>query len=398
MRISRLGAGRLQRSALPLLVTLVGGLTMAPLAAAQTLQVYAGALAEPPEDLPLPLLELVLDPPFDDDIESYRLRVPHTVTGLSLVATSFFGVGGAEGESVDGSELSMQGWRFSRGTDEGAILSFDDLAAGDNTIRVGFGRAGSLDIYTIVVNRAGEVSSVALLTALGLSPGELVPPFVTDTAVYEASVPGGVIDVAIAATPWLGGRVALSGRSSEGEPLAVDGARVSGLTVGSNDITIGVTAEDGSTYAEYSVSVRRDAPSGSAVLHDLQFSEGPPEPGFLASAMSGVLPEGSTRPTPAFSPGVESYDLEVSEAQLTIRASAAAGSSFAVGGTTAGASALEIINQSSIGNANDHGAFLSVTLDGLAVGANAITLTVTDDSETVAPAVTNVIVTRVGGE
>lgn len=389
-------AGRLKPSALPLLATLVVGLTMAPLAAAQTLQVYAGALAEPPEDLPLALLELVLDPPFDDDVESYRLRVPHTTTGLSLVAASFFGVGGAEGESADGSDLSMEGWRFSRQAEEGAILSFEDLAVGDNTIRVGFGRAGSLDVYTIVVNRAGEVSSVALLTALDVSPGGLLTPFVTDTAAYEANVLGGVTDVAVAATPWLGGRVTISGRSSEGDPLAVDGTRVSGLTVGSNRITIEVTAEDGSAYAEYSVAVRREAPVRSATLHDLQFSEGPPEPGFMMNAMNGVLPEGSAHPTPAFSPEVESYSLEVSEARLTIRARAASGSSFAVDGTTADASALQIVNQSSIGNVNDNGAFLSVTLDGLAAGANTITLTVTEDNETVTPAVTTVVVTRVG--
>ena len=81
--------------------------------------------------------------------------------------------------------------------------------------------------------------------------------------------PGGVTDLTVTATPWLGGRVTISGRGANGDTLTVDGTRVSGLTVGRNTITLGVTAEDGVARAEYSVAVHRDAPTGSVALDDL---------------------------------------------------------------------------------------------------------------------------------
>ena len=171
-----------------------------PAASAQTLQVHAGALTEPPENLQLALPEVTLDPEFDNDIESYRLRVPHTTTGLTIVATSGLGIAGVEGESADGNDLPMKGWRFSRQIDKGAILSFDNLVVGNNTIRVGFGLPGlPPDIYTIVVDRAAEVSNAAVLTALSLSSGGIRPPFAADTAAYEADVPGGVTGLTVTA-------------------------------------------------------------------------------------------------------------------------------------------------------------------------------------------------------
>ena len=119
-------------------------------------------------------------------------------------------------------------------------MSFDGLAAGDNIVRVALGFPLTT-VYTFVVNRAAEVSSVAVLTALELSSGEFSPSFARDAGAYNADVPGGVTSVTIIATPSLGGRVIICGRSSEGAPLEVDGDRVSGLTVGDNRITVGVT-------------------------------------------------------------------------------------------------------------------------------------------------------------
>ena len=99
---------------------LVITLITAPPVATQTLQAYVGALAEAPEDLPLAQPRLALDPPFDEGITFYELRMPHTTTGLTIVATSITGVGGADGESADGNELTMRGWRFSRRATRGA--------------------------------------------------------------------------------------------------------------------------------------------------------------------------------------------------------------------------------------------------------------------------------------
>lgn len=65
-----------------------------------------------------------------------------------------------------------------------------------------------------------------------------------------------------------------------------------------------------------------------------------------------------------------------------------------VAGAAADGSSLEVVDRTSIGDANGHGAFLSVTLGRLAEGANTITLTVSDEAETVAPTNTTVVVTR----
>ena len=394
MTITHHGAGQRLGGGVLLLAVLVFLLTIVSPASAQMLRVYAGALAEPPERLPLALPEMALEPAFDDDVESYRLRVPHTTTGISLVSTAYGDSPGAEAESADGSDLSIQGWLFSRAAQGGLIMSFDGLAAGDNIVRVALGFPLTT-VYTFVVNRAAEVSSVAVLTALELSSGEFSPSFARDAGAYNADVPGGVTSVTITATPSLGGRVIICGRSSEGAPLEVDGDRVSGLTVGDNRITVGVTAEDGADRAEYSLVVHRDAPTGSVVLDDLQLSEGPPAAGFMMSAIDGALPEGTARPTPAFSSEVSSYALAVSDPLLTIRVRAPTGSSFAAAGTAVDGSTLQVVDQSQV---DSGAAFLSVTLGELAVGENTITLTVIADDETVAPATATLLVTRTAGE
>ena len=114
----------------------------------------------------------------------------------------------------------------------------------------------------------------------------------------------------------------------------------------------------------------------------------------MATAMSGELPEGNVHPTPAFSSEMMSYALDVSDPLVTIRARAGGGSSFAVAGATADGAALEVVNRTSMSEVNDNGAFLSVTLGGLAVGGNTITLTVSGENDTVAPTTTTIVVTR----
>ena len=113
--------------------------------------------------------------------------------------------------------------------------------------------------------------------------------------------------------------------------------------------------------------------------------------------MIGELPEGNVHPTPAFSSEVTSYALDVSDPLVTIRARAADGSSFAVAGATTDGAALEVVNRTSMDGVNGNGAFLSVTLGGLAVGGNTITLTVSGENDAVAPTTTTIVVTRTTG-
>ena len=102
----------------------------------------------------------------------------------------------------------------------------------------------------------------------------------------------------------------------------------------------------------------------------------------MAQALAGKLPEGKLSLTPAFEPGVDSYTVTVSQPLLTIRARAAAGVKMDFSGTASGGGELRVANRFSIGNANDHGAFMSVTLSGLAVGENLVTVEVTDPDGT----------------
>ncbi len=113
-------------------------------------------------------------------------------------------------------------------------------------------------------------------------------------------------------------------------------------------------------------------------LHDLQLSEGPPEPGFMAHALAGKLPEGKLSLTPAFDPGVNTYTVAISRPQLTIRARAAADAKMDANGTASSGDELKVANRFSIGNANGHGAFMSATLSGLASGENVVTVNVSD--------------------
>ncbi len=117
-----------------------------------------------------------------------------------------------------------------------------------------------------------------------------------------------------------------------------------------------------------------------ASLHDLQLSEGPPEAGFMGQALAGKLPEGKLSLTPAFEPAVDTYTVTVSQPLLTIRARAAAGVKMSVSGTAPGGDELRVANQFGIGNANDHGAFMSATMSELAAGENVMTVTVSDSS------------------
>ena len=117
-----------------------------------------------------------------------------------------------------------------------------------------------------------------------------------------------------------------------------------------------------------------------ASLHDLQLSEGPPEAGFMGQALAGKLPEGKLSLTPAFEPAVDTYTVTVSQPLLTIRARAAAGVKMSVSGTAPGGDELRVANRFSIGNANDHGAFMSATMSELAAGENVMTVTVSDSS------------------
>ena len=116
-----------------------------------------------------------------------------------------------------------------------------------------------------------EVSASASLTRLELAASErrsaafeLTPEFDTATTHYAVEVPGGAADLRlVTAAEHAGSVVDVRGVAADGQPLALDGSRVSGLVPGTNTLEITVTAEDGTTTTGYTVAVTRARPAAA---------------------------------------------------------------------------------------------------------------------------------------
>ena len=117
--------------------------------------------------------------------------------------------------------------------------------------------------YQVVVRRDAR-SGDKTLKALSLSAGTLSPAFTASTTSYTASVGNAVRTVTVTATA-----------NDDDASVAQSPTNPVPLSVGTNPITVTVTAEDGTTGA-YTVTVTRDAPgvSSDATLGALGLSEG----------------------------------------------------------------------------------------------------------------------------
>jgi sugar lactone lactonase YvrE len=143
------------------------------------------------------------------------------------------------------------------------------LVIGDNYIPVEVTAGnGAKRTYKIKVTRLP--SSDATLSALTMSEGALNVPFSPGTTTYTSSVANSVATLSVTPTVAdstakvkVNGNTATSGNAYG--PIS--------LTVGPNPITITVTAQDGTTTKEYTITVTR-APSSDATLSALTVSEG----------------------------------------------------------------------------------------------------------------------------
>ena len=118
-----------------------------------------------------------------------------------------------------------------------------------------------------LIGPAATLSTDATLSALSVTGGgsELVTNFASDTTVYTASVANGVEEVTVTATKNHTGATITYLLGAGGTQVEIedademeDGFQVP-LVVGSNDIVVGVTAEDGTTLVDYVVTVTRAA-------------------------------------------------------------------------------------------------------------------------------------------
>ena len=142
------------------------------------------------------------------------------------------------------------------------------LAVGSNviTIEVTAEDGETTRTYTVTVIRATPPSTDATLSALTLS-GINFGTFASGTTSYTAQVAYSVSETTVTPT------VNDSGAShviKRGGVADADGVIV--LSVGSNAITVEVTAEDDSTTEKYTVTVTRASPSTNATLSALTMS------------------------------------------------------------------------------------------------------------------------------
>ena len=143
------------------------------------------------------------------------------------------------------------------------------LAVGSNviTIEVTAEDDSTTQTYTVTITRAEPPATDATLSALTLS-GVDFGTFASGTTSYTAQVANGVTETTV--TPTVND-LGASHVIKLGGVTDADG--VIDLNVGSNVITIEVTAEDGSTTQTYTVTVTRaDPPSTDATLSALTLS------------------------------------------------------------------------------------------------------------------------------
>ncbi|KAF1056971.1 MAG: hypothetical protein GAK34_00041 [Delftia tsuruhatensis] len=162
------------------------------------------------------------------------------------------------------------------------------ITATDSSTGTGAPFTSGSTSYTLVVN-----STNADLSALALSSGTLAPGFGAGTLAYTATVPNTSSTVTVTATAADAGATILVNGAAASTPVA--------LNVGSNTVSIEVTAQDGTTKKTYVVTVTREArqsASGSGV--DLGIANSSPTCTLTAANFtSPSAVAGSLGPLPA---------------------------------------------------------------------------------------------------
>jgi hypothetical protein len=219
-----------------------------------------------------------LAPVFASGTTAYTLGVPNAVGSMTFIPTA------AQANAT----IKVNGVTVP----SGAASSVINLAVGTNpiTISITAQDGATVKSYVVTVTRAAPVilpSSNADLASLVPSAGSLTPGFGSATTGYTVSVPNATSSMTFIptvaqanATIKVNGANTTSGSASS----AIS------LSVGSNPVTIAITAQNGATVKSYVVTVTRAAPvllpSSNADLANLIPSAGSLTPGF-GSATTG---------------------------------------------------------------------------------------------------------------
>ena len=238
-------------------------------------QVESSRDPDPPsDDATLSALSLsagTLAPAFASGVDTYTAEVASDVGSTTVTATANDANATVAIMPAD-ADASMVGHQV-------------DLAVGANTITATVtAEDGTTTMaYTVTVTRDAGPSDDATLSGLSLSGVMLNPSFAGGINTYTATVGYNTASTTVTAT-------ANSSMASVAIVPADADAEAAGhqvdLRVGRTDITVRVTAEDG-TEMDYTVAVTRDAaPSADAALHELSLSDVTLSPEFSAGALN----------------------------------------------------------------------------------------------------------------
>ncbi|WP_169306626.1 cadherin-like beta sandwich domain-containing protein [Cohnella pontilimi] len=191
------------------------------------------------------------------------------------------------------------------------------LNTGPNTITVDVTAEDGTTKKTYFVMVTRLPSSNADLSNLTISAGTLSPAFSPFTTSYTASVDYSVFSIFV--TPTMADSTASV--KVNGSPTPSGYAVNVPLNVGSNTITVTVTAQDGTTQKNYNITVNR-APSSNANLSNLALSSGTLSPAFSPFTTSYTTSVGNNVSSIAVTPSVAD-----NTASVKVNGSAAAGGS-----------------------------------------------------------------------
>jgi hypothetical protein len=206
-----------------------------------------------------------------------------TITYTNLVANSVGSVTVTPTRTESNATITVNGIAVTSGSASNAI----NLNVGSNTITVIVtAQDSTIKTYTITVTRGSPtLSSDATLSALTISNGTLTPSFISSAITYTNLVANSVSSVTVTPT-----------RTESNATITVNGIAVTSgsasnainLNVGSNTITVIVTAQDGTTTKTYTIAVTRASPtlSSDATLSSLTISNGTLTPSFGSSTIT----------------------------------------------------------------------------------------------------------------
>ena len=224
----------------------------------------------------IPLIEptVEVEPAFSGSVDSYTLRVPGDLDGITLVLEAAFSPFPVEVGVLDinGVRGEFRGISYSTGGNlsRSGVMMPLQLEPGDNHIRFGSkSRFGDVTIYKLLVTRETGRSGEVTLAALALSRGVLEPSFHSDVFTYRTRVAGNSVALSAQTTP--GGSVAVQGIGPDGKLLGTEGLAVLGLGAGENAIIVSVTGGDGSAARHYLIraeasDIVRDVLAGDQIF------------------------------------------------------------------------------------------------------------------------------------